>query len=180
MSTEPSTKSSSLAKLNIRALEEAWRKERRQQEEDHMKEVRPLRGGDWIASRGALMTLGVTWINECDNKKYGLTGSHGFVDHGLGVGDSAFAFDSDDESAIISMEREPINRSKLAPSYPSTTKKLILSSLRYSLTLSSILLPCHCLEVTTTSTKSHSRNLSLRPIVIILLCRRFLATNNVW
>ena len=108
MSTEPTTKSSSSpAKLNIRALEEAWRKERRQQEEGHVKEVRslngntrPLRGGDWIASRGTLMTIGVTWINECDNKKYGLTVAPAFVDHGLGVGDSVFAFDSDDESAI--------------------------------------------------------------------------------
>jgi hypothetical protein len=43
------------------------------------------------------MTLAVAWTSEHGDKKYGLTVAHAFADHGLTVGDSVFAFDSDDE-----------------------------------------------------------------------------------
>jgi hypothetical protein len=50
--------------------------------------TRALRGGDWLSSRFALMTLAVAWTDHGD-KKYGLTVVHVFfADHGLTVGDS--------------------------------------------------------------------------------------------
>ena len=55
----------------------------------------PLRGGDWLSSRKALVTLSVAWT-EHGGKKYGLTVAHPFTDHGFGVGSSVFAFDSDE------------------------------------------------------------------------------------
>jgi len=57
---------------------------------------RALRGGDWVASRFGSVTLAVAWTHGKRNKKYGLAVARAFTDHGLGVGASVFAFDSDE------------------------------------------------------------------------------------
>ena len=58
--------------------------------------TRKLRGGDWLVSKQSHMTLAVAW-NGHNGKKYGLTVAHSFAEHGRTVGDSVFAFNSDEE-----------------------------------------------------------------------------------
>ena len=112
MSTTNSTNNdvSTPVQVNLGDIEASWspldvRKGRDDGGNEKMKvrslngNTRALRGGDWISSsRGILMTLGVAWIeHEHGGKQYGLTVAHEFARHALTIGDSVFAFDSDDE-----------------------------------------------------------------------------------
>lgn len=91
--------------LNVTEIEASWSPEdvRMQRDDDsgEMKvrsllgNTRRLRGGDWISSGPAYMTLGVTWIGH-GTKQYGLTVAHAFTRYHLPPGSSVWAVNSDE------------------------------------------------------------------------------------
>jgi hypothetical protein len=110
--------------VDMDAIEQSWsspleaRKEKHDEPAaDKMRKIRSLlnhntrhlRGGDWLVSTRSHMTLAVAWNHEHNGKKYGLTVAHPFANYGRTIGDSVFAFDSD-ENEVQNLDGEMVHK----------------------------------------------------------------------